>query len=211
MRTGAPWRDLPTEYGPWQTVASRFYRWGRSGVWGHILQTLHQQADAKGQIDWEMQYLDSKLSSGRINTLPARKSKVATKRWIVAKAASVPRCICGPKAEASLWCSCSLRDSGTISAYPDAKSSRTVWTSAKKRRPSSTSIRANGSSTSSKVAGVSGRGRATDDGQRRSGVFRPGRNDPRGEDRGNRQRSGARYVCPRKREAARRAGRVGGV
>ncbi len=27
LRTGAPWRDLPTEYGPWQTIATRFYRW----------------------------------------------------------------------------------------------------------------------------------------------------------------------------------------
>jgi hypothetical protein len=26
---------------------------------GHILLTLQQQADAKGQIDWEMHYLDS--------------------------------------------------------------------------------------------------------------------------------------------------------
>ncbi len=31
LRTGAPWRDLPSQYGPWQTVASRFYRWRRSG------------------------------------------------------------------------------------------------------------------------------------------------------------------------------------
>jgi Putative transposase of IS4/5 family (DUF4096) len=28
-RTGAPWRDLPSEYGSWKTVASRFYRWRR--------------------------------------------------------------------------------------------------------------------------------------------------------------------------------------
>jgi transposase len=24
--TGAQWRDLPERYGPWQTVASQFYR-----------------------------------------------------------------------------------------------------------------------------------------------------------------------------------------
>ena len=29
IRTGALWRDLPEHYGPWQTVASRFYRWRR--------------------------------------------------------------------------------------------------------------------------------------------------------------------------------------
>ncbi|WP_372393865.1 transposase [Azospirillum sp. HJ39] len=25
--TGAAWRDLPAEFGPWQTAANRFYRW----------------------------------------------------------------------------------------------------------------------------------------------------------------------------------------
>ena len=30
-RTGAPWRDLPERFGPWWTVATRFYRWTRSG------------------------------------------------------------------------------------------------------------------------------------------------------------------------------------
>jgi transposase len=29
-RTGAPWRDLPERFGPWQSVATRFYRWTRS-------------------------------------------------------------------------------------------------------------------------------------------------------------------------------------
>jgi transposase len=31
-RTGAPWRDLPAHYGSWKTVASRFYRWRRDGI-----------------------------------------------------------------------------------------------------------------------------------------------------------------------------------
>jgi transposase len=73
MRTGAPWRDLPTEYGPWQTVASRFYRWRRAGVWGHILLTLQQQADAKGQIDWEMHYLDSTVIRAHQHAAGAKK------------------------------------------------------------------------------------------------------------------------------------------
>jgi transposase len=31
LRTGAPWRDLPERYGPWQTCADRLYRWRRPG------------------------------------------------------------------------------------------------------------------------------------------------------------------------------------
>jgi transposase len=29
LHTGAPWRDLPERYGPWQTCADRQYRWRR--------------------------------------------------------------------------------------------------------------------------------------------------------------------------------------
>lgn len=37
MRTGVPWRDLPAEFGPWQSVYSGFRTWTRNGLW----QALH--------------------------------------------------------------------------------------------------------------------------------------------------------------------------
>ena len=43
LRTGAPWRDLPERYGPWSTVASRFYRWQQAGIWQRVLEALQQQ------------------------------------------------------------------------------------------------------------------------------------------------------------------------
>ena len=46
LHTGAPWRDLPERYGPWQTVASRFYRWRRAGIWQHLFEAVQQPADA---------------------------------------------------------------------------------------------------------------------------------------------------------------------
>src|SRR6266700_4804387 len=58
LRTGAPWRDLPDYYGPWSTVASRFYRWQRAGIWQKVLQALQQQADEDGEIDWEKHSVD---------------------------------------------------------------------------------------------------------------------------------------------------------
>src|ERR1700756_873396 len=30
-RTGAPWRDLPDEFGRWYSVYTRFWRWARKG------------------------------------------------------------------------------------------------------------------------------------------------------------------------------------
>ena len=58
-RTGAPWRDLPPELGRWQTVSSRFYRWRQQGVWARVLAALQTQADARGELDWLLHYLDS--------------------------------------------------------------------------------------------------------------------------------------------------------
>ena len=31
-RVGAPWRDLPSEFGPWQTVWKRHHRWSLDGT-----------------------------------------------------------------------------------------------------------------------------------------------------------------------------------
>lgn len=36
-RTGAPWRDLPTRFGKWNSVWRRFRRWAGSGVLGRVL------------------------------------------------------------------------------------------------------------------------------------------------------------------------------
>lgn len=33
LRTGAPWRDVPGEFCPWQTAFNRFNRWAEKGLW----------------------------------------------------------------------------------------------------------------------------------------------------------------------------------
>jgi transposase len=33
LRTGAPWKDLPESYPPYQTCHRRFQRWIEEGVW----------------------------------------------------------------------------------------------------------------------------------------------------------------------------------
>jgi putative transposase len=44
-RTGAPWRDLPAEFGPWNSVFRRFSRWAKRGVWARMLQALAEDPD----------------------------------------------------------------------------------------------------------------------------------------------------------------------
>ena len=46
LRTGAPWRDLPKRYGPWQTCYDRFVRWRRDGIWDRLLAHEQTKSDA---------------------------------------------------------------------------------------------------------------------------------------------------------------------
>ena len=43
LNTGIPWRDLPEQFGPWQSVYSRFRAWTKAGVWEDVLTNLIQQ------------------------------------------------------------------------------------------------------------------------------------------------------------------------
>jgi transposase len=49
---------LPERFGPRRTVATRFYRWTRSGLWDRILAELRRIADAVGGIDWDLHMVD---------------------------------------------------------------------------------------------------------------------------------------------------------
>ena len=35
LQTGSSWRELPAQFGPWQTVYGRYQRWRRAGIWPH--------------------------------------------------------------------------------------------------------------------------------------------------------------------------------
>ena len=42
LRTGSPWRDLPEEFGNWNSVFQRFRRWAKKGVWESLFNALYQ-------------------------------------------------------------------------------------------------------------------------------------------------------------------------
>jgi transposase len=54
FRTGAPWRDVPESYGPWQTVYDRFNRWSADGTFDRLLARAQAEADARGEVDWQV-------------------------------------------------------------------------------------------------------------------------------------------------------------
>lgn len=39
-RTGAPWRDLPVEFGSWQSVWERHFRWSHDGTFQKIFDAV---------------------------------------------------------------------------------------------------------------------------------------------------------------------------
>lgn len=51
-RTGCPWRDLPAEFGPWQTVWKRHRRYSGDGTYDKILAALAADADAREVLEW---------------------------------------------------------------------------------------------------------------------------------------------------------------
>ena len=84
LRTGAPWRDLPERYGPWQTVYQYFTGWRADGSFDRLLGALQIRLDRDGHIDWDLFCIDgSNVRAARAaagaskKTLPNR----PTMRW----------------------------------------------------------------------------------------------------------------------------------
>jgi transposase len=72
VRTGAPWRDVPGRYGPWQWVSGLFRRWQRDGTWRRIVTALQGRADAAGLITWDVS-VDSAMARAHQRAAGARK------------------------------------------------------------------------------------------------------------------------------------------
>jgi transposase len=45
LRSGAPWRDLPPDYGSWSNTHRRFIRWRDKGIWEKLLEQLVDAPD----------------------------------------------------------------------------------------------------------------------------------------------------------------------
>lgn len=58
LRTGAPWRDLPEEFGKWGTVYDLFTTWNADGTLDEILFRLQAGHVDVGEIDDELWCVD---------------------------------------------------------------------------------------------------------------------------------------------------------
>ncbi len=101
LATGVPWRDLPARYGPWQSIYTRFRRWTQGGVWDRLFAAIQREADAKGQIDWDVHFVDGTVIRAHQHAAGAKGGTQRRRRWGAARVASRPRSTCAATAPAS--------------------------------------------------------------------------------------------------------------
>ena len=88
-RTGAPWRDVPERFGPWNSAWRRFDRWSRKGTWKLVFEALQDP-------DLEWLVLDSTVIRAHPCAAGAKKKRTARaartiRIWAGAGAGSGPR------------------------------------------------------------------------------------------------------------------------
>ena len=92
LRSGAPWRDLPERFGPWQTVYHHFNSWRRRKIFERILQALQVRLDAAGHIDWDLWCVDGTVVRASRSAAGAGKKGALTNppttRWVARAADS---------------------------------------------------------------------------------------------------------------------------
>jgi transposase len=73
LRSGAPWRDLPTAFGPYITCYNRFVRWRRAGVWSRIIEVRATAHDAAVQM------IDTSIV--RVHSMEPASQETDANRW----------------------------------------------------------------------------------------------------------------------------------
>jgi transposase len=94
-RTGAPWRDLPCEFGPWKSVFNRFDRWSKAKKWQRLFEFLRVDRDNEWQsLDSTINRVHQHGSGGsggaEANAIGRSRGGLSTKVHLVVDALGLP-------------------------------------------------------------------------------------------------------------------------
>ena len=81
--SGAPWRDVPKRYGPWETVYRYFRQWQSEGLIDRMLERLQLQLDEVGYINWDVWCIDGSSVRAAKAAAGAGKRGALVSRWIM--------------------------------------------------------------------------------------------------------------------------------
>lgn len=76
-RTGAPWKDLPEKYPPYQTCHRRFQEWVEAEVWEKILVKLAVDLKKRGKMDIGECFIDGSFAAAKKGAMELAKLNVA--------------------------------------------------------------------------------------------------------------------------------------
>ena len=69
VRTGSPWRDLPQDFGNWNSVFKRFRRWAKAGVFERLFNAISDEPDLEhALIDGTIVQAHQKASGAKGDT-----------------------------------------------------------------------------------------------------------------------------------------------
>ena len=106
LRTGAPWKDLPRRYPPYQTCHRRFQGWFRDGTLEKVLRSLAEHLRRRGKLDLTEAFIDGTHAGAKGGPLVGRTRRgLATKIMVISDRFGLPvaaRIATGPRNEQKL-------------------------------------------------------------------------------------------------------------
>ncbi|MCG8550500.1 MAG: IS5 family transposase [Desulfobacterales bacterium] len=96
LRTGAPWKDMPSRYPPYQTCHRRFQEWTERGTFQEILYELAKDLYERGKIDIREAFIDGSFAPAKKGVFAVGKTKrgKGTKIMAIADASGFPVAAC---------------------------------------------------------------------------------------------------------------------
>ena len=92
LRTGAPWKDVPERYPPYQTCHRRFQHWCREGTLKRVLHALAESFYERGALDLTECFIDVTFAGAKKGALASgrRSAGSAPRSWPLQSARVFP-------------------------------------------------------------------------------------------------------------------------